>query len=133
MPATRDVTVARVYLVVLAIGVGGFAPLYGVAPSTTVPWLFGAPVDGDVLPQLFRATMGLYLAISALWLLGAWRPAWTRAALATAVAFNGGIALGRVAGLILDEFVALLALFGTFEAVMAIAGMVLIRRLGLRS
>jgi hypothetical protein len=72
--------------------------------------------------------MGLYLGLTLLWALGAGRASWTRPALAAAVAFNGGLAAGRLLGLTLDGWVPSLASFAAFEGSMALTGAWLLRR-----
>jgi hypothetical protein len=93
---------ARTYLIVSALGLVVVALTYGVAPSAVLPRVLDLTVEGTDLTHIFRAYMGLYLGMIALWVLGAFRPSVTRAAVIAEIAFMFGLALGRVLSIILD-------------------------------
>jgi hypothetical protein len=66
-------TSSRFYLLFSAAGLLPIALSYGIDPNQVLPkFLQIQPIDGDLL-HVFRAIMGLYLAIIILWLLGASR------------------------------------------------------------
>jgi hypothetical protein len=94
--------VARFYLIFSAVGLSAVALSYGVAPAAVLPNVLDLTVEGTDLTHIFRAIMGLYLAMIALWLLGACRPKFTRAAVIAEIAFMFGLAAGRVLSIILD-------------------------------
>ena len=63
-----------VFLVVTAMGLTPIALIYGIAPEKTLPWLFGIDVSGVDTRHIFKAFMGLYLALAGFWIAGAVRP-----------------------------------------------------------
>ncbi len=87
---------ARLYLLVSAAGLTAVALSYGVAPAAVLPQLLDIAVEGTDLTHVFRAIMGLYLGMIVLWVLGAFRPSLTRAAVIAEIAFMSGLAVGRV-------------------------------------
>lgn len=108
-----------------AIGLVPIALFYGLAPSITLPYLLGFPVEGLQQTHVFRAIMGLYLANVAFWISGALIPSLTRPALWALLVFMAGLASGRVISLLVDgtpNFVLLFFLgaeivFGTLAAI----------------
>jgi hypothetical protein len=72
---------AKFYLLFSAAGLFPIALSYGVAPAGVLPAVLDVAVEGTDLTHIFRAVMGLYLAMIVLWILGAFRPELTRAAL----------------------------------------------------
>ena len=90
---------------VLILGVIGLIPIalsYGVAPSASIPYLLGFPVEGVNQKHVFRAIMGLYLANAAFWLAGVLSPSLRVPALWTMVIFMAGLAAGRVLSILVD-------------------------------
>jgi hypothetical protein len=94
--------VARFYLIFSAVGLSAVALSYGVAPAAVLPKVLDLTVEGTDLTHIFRAIMGLYLGMIALWILGACRPKFTRAAVIAEIAFMLGLACGRVLSIIID-------------------------------
>lgn len=92
----------RGLLVAMAIGLTPIALSYGAAPQASLPWLYGIDVSDVPTRHVFRATMGLYLAMICLWVAGALRPAIRLPALWSLFVFTLGIALGRSLSLLLD-------------------------------
>ena len=72
----------KAYLWVSAIGLLPVALSYGVAPEFSLNWLFGIAVEVPNEAHVFRAIMGLYLAMVALWILGATKQRFERPAFA---------------------------------------------------
>ena len=96
-------TEARWYLLVSAVGLLPIALSYGINPSGLLPQLMDLQPTGTNIVHVFRAIMGLYLGMVALWLMGVWRGGVTlRAALISEVVFMGGLAAGRLLSLSLD-------------------------------
>ncbi len=120
---------ARLYLLVSAAGLTAVALSYGVAPATILPQLLDITVEGTDLTHVFRAIMGLYLGMIVLWVLGAFRPSLTRAAVMAEIAFMGGLAVGRVLSIVVDGMpsIALLGYTGV-EIAMAAWGMVVLKK-----
>ncbi len=120
---------ARLYLLVSAAGLTAAALSYGVAPATTLPHLLDITVEGTDLTHVFRAIMGLYLGMIVLWVLGAFRPSLTRAAVIAEIAFMCGLAVGRVLSLVVDGMpsIALLG-YTVVEIALAAWGMVVLKK-----
>ncbi len=120
---------ARLYLLVSAAGLTAVALSYGVAPATILPHLLDITVEGTDLTHVFRAIMGLYLGMIVLWVLGAFRPSLTRAAVIAEIAFMSGLAVGRVLSIVVDGMpsVALLGYTGV-EIALAAWGMIVLKK-----
>ena len=126
----RRLTSPRFYLLLSALGVAVIAVSYGAAPARVLPWLLDLDVESTNLRHVFRAVMGLYLAMAALWAAGATRPGLSHAALISEVVFMAGLAFGRIISWLADGtpaplFVAYLVL----ELVFAAWGVALLFRL----
>ncbi len=120
---------ARLYLLVSAAGLTAVALSYGVAPATVLPKLLDITVEGIDLTHVFRAIMGLYLGMIVLWVLGAFRPGLTRAAVIAEIAFMSGLAVGRVLSIVVDGMpsIALLGYTGV-EIALAAWGMLVLKK-----
>jgi hypothetical protein len=94
----------KLFLIVTAVGLTPIALSYGAAPGASLPYLFGLEVESLNLTHIFRAVMGLYLALVGFWLAGAFSPSLTVPALWSLVIFMFGLAGGRVLSLLLDGF-----------------------------
>ena len=81
-----------VFLLVAAAGLTPIALAYGLLPATTVPMLYGVEIDSVNIAHIFRAVMGLYLAMVIFWILGATREPLRFAALCSVAVFMGGLA-----------------------------------------
>ena len=90
------------FLVVAALGLTPIALAYGAAPSISVPALYGVAVDDVSTTHIFRAVMGLYLAMVVFWLMGARREPLRLPALYSVVVFMLGLAAGRAISLVVD-------------------------------
>jgi len=62
--------------------------------------------------NLLKAVMGLYLAFSALWILGLFKAKYFKAALTSNVFFMLGLSFGRVLSMTLDGIPSILFIFG---------------------
>lgn len=94
----------RVILLIASVGLCPIALSYGWAPRRMVPELFGFSADVVDAAHIFRALMGLYLAMIALWLTGFFVPRFTASALLSLVVFMLGLAAGRLLSFVLDGF-----------------------------
>jgi len=92
------------FLVFTALGLTPIALSYGLMPEKSLPWLFDIDASGRNTRHIFRAIMGLYLALVCFWLLGAANRKYREPALMSLVIFMLGLAIGRVASLIADGF-----------------------------
>jgi hypothetical protein len=95
-------SMARFYLIFSAAGLLLVALSYGVAPASDLPKVLDLTIEGTDLNHILRAIMGLYLGMIALWVLGAFRPDFTRAAVIAEIFFMLGLACGRVLSIIVD-------------------------------
>ncbi|MFN0098797.1 MAG: hypothetical protein ACKVS7_08995 [Gemmatimonadaceae bacterium] len=66
------------FLVFTAIGLVPIALGYGLIPSQSLVYLFAVPVESVNGAHIFRAVMGLYLALSTFWSVGAYRASLAR-------------------------------------------------------
>jgi hypothetical protein len=92
----------QIFLVVATAGLVPIALTYGADPGGILTPLFGFPVEGVNLTHIFRAVMGLYLALATLWLAGAALRRLRMPALWSLVTFMFGLAAGRALSLFLD-------------------------------
>ena len=123
-------TSSRFYLLFSAAGLLPIALSYGIDPNGILPkFLQIHPIGGDLL-HIFRAIMGLYLAIIVLWLLGAIRGGpLMRAALVSEIVFMSGLAAGRLLSLLLDGWPSpMLLVYTVAELVLAAWGVLCLKK-----
>lgn len=100
---TRDhQRLQSVFLVITAVGLTPIALIYGISPQRTLPWLFGIDAYGVDTRHIFKAFMGLYLALAGFWIAGAIKPDLRHPALWSLFIFMVGLAFGRILSLMLD-------------------------------
>ena len=75
---------------------------YGLSPKNVLPKFFDFHVESVDLKQTFRATMGLYLGMVALSVIGIFNPRHWRTATISTVFFMLGLAVGRIISLASD-------------------------------
>ena len=92
----------QIYLLVCAVGIIPIALSYGLAPQASLGFLFGLEVSAPNGVHIFRAVMGLYLALAVFWFVGFRSVALRQAAIWSAVVFMLGLAAGRVLSLLVD-------------------------------
>lgn len=109
-----DHRLQSVFLWVTAAGLTPIALIYGIAPEKTLPYLFGIDATGVDTGHIFKAFMGLYLALVGFWIAGAVRPKLRLSALWSLFIFMVGLALGRVFGLLVDGWPSGLLIFYLF-------------------
>ncbi|MEO6720071.1 MAG: DUF4345 domain-containing protein [Ferruginibacter sp.] len=96
---------------------------YGLFPNNILPNLFDFTIDSIDLTQMFRAIMGLYLGMVALWLTGIFNPYFWRAATIANVFFMFGLASGRIISLVVDGIPSILLCAGLLlELILALWG-----------
>jgi len=119
----------KAYLWVSAIGLIPIALSYGVVPELSLNWLFGISIDLPNETHIFRGVMGLYLALVMLWILGATNENYEHAAILSEVFFMSGLAVGRFLSLLVDGWPHwLLVNYLVLEAILAVAGIILLRQ-----
>jgi hypothetical protein len=122
-------SVARFYLIFSAAGLIAVALSYGVAPAVVLPKVLDLSVEGTDLTHIFRAVMGLYLGMIALWVLGAFRSNFTRAAVIAEIFFMIGLALGRVVSIIVDGVPSVLLIaYTVIEVTMGLWGILILKK-----
>ena len=109
-PATAQ-KAQQLFLLAMGLGLIPVALSYGAVPDISLPWLYGLPEPDPTTRHLFRAIMGLYLGMIALWIAGAFRPGLRMTALWTVFVFVTGIAAGRALSVALDGWPQPLLLF----------------------
>ena len=90
------------FLLVIAIGLMPVALSYGLLPERSLGLLFDVSVSNVNGTHIFRAIMGLYLALIAFWIIGAFKVEVRQAALYSLVVFMLGLAAGRALSLVVD-------------------------------
>lgn len=117
----------KLYLWVSAIGLIPIALSYGAAPHKSLSSLFNITVETTNHMHIFRAIMGLYFAMTIIWVLGAMREEFERPAILAAIVFMGGLAGGRAISIWLDGWPHfLLTSYGIVEIAMAAIGIMLL-------
>jgi Domain of unknown function (DUF4345) len=75
---------------------------YGISPGKTVKLLLGIDTTNSNLNQVFRASMGLYIGMASFWISAAFIANLWRAATLSSAFFFGGLAVGRIIGILSD-------------------------------
>jgi thiol:disulfide interchange protein len=75
---------------------------YGIAPDFTLPNFFDFKIETADLKNIFRAIMGLYMSMIALWVIGIFKSQYWLIATVTNVFFMSGLGFGRLISLVLD-------------------------------
>jgi hypothetical protein len=120
----------RFYLLFSAAGLIVVALSYGVAPAAVPPKVLDLSVEGTDLTHILRAVMGLYLGMIVLWVLGAFQPNFTRAAVIAEVFFMLGLAFGRVVSIIVDGVPSLLLVgYTVVEIALGLWGLLMLKKL----
>lgn len=91
-----------IFLIVAAFGLTPIALSYGYAPIVSLDYLFAIDATPVNVSHIFRAVMGLYLALVLFWLSGAMIQKYRLPALYSLVIFMLGLAAGRVLSLVVD-------------------------------
>src|SRR5450432_715555 len=94
-PATKTLQLKVSVVVILTVALG-----YGFYLNKIFPAVFDfVPATTD-LKNIFRATMGLYLAMVIVWIAGIIKERLWLTATISNIAFMGGLALGRIISLL---------------------------------
>ncbi len=89
-------------LLLAAIGLVPIALSYGAAPASSMGLLFDIDASSVNSSHVFRAVMGLYLALALFWLVGVRNATLRNPALWSLAVFMLGLAAGRGLSLLLD-------------------------------
>ena len=121
--------IRQMFLLVSAIGLLPIALSYGLIPQKSLSYLFDITVSDPNSIHIFRAVMGLYLALIIFWLIGAFKVQVRQAALYSLIVFMFGLAAGRILSLIIDGMPHwLLAVYLVLELVFGVLGILLIKK-----
>ena len=96
------ITKKNLHLIISAIILTTVSLAYGLSPNNILPKLFDFKVETIDLTHSFRATMGLYLGMAVLCVLGVFKSRQWRTATVSNVFFMFGLALGRTISLVVD-------------------------------
>ena len=122
---------SKAFLIITALGLAPVALSYGLVPEKSLSWLFGIDASSVDLRHIFRAVMGLYLAMIAFWIAGAFQTSLRVPALWSLVVFMTGLGLGRLLSLMVDGWPhPLLVVYLVLEIVFAAVGIWLLRAAG---
>lgn len=117
-----------IFLIVAAVGLTPIALSYGLVPDVSLQMLFGIDASDTNTRHIFRAVMGLYLALVIFWVAGARNEALRVPALWSLVVFMFGLAAGRAASLVVDGFPhPLLFVYLVLEVLFGFVGLRLLR------
>ena len=118
-----------VFLLVAACGLTPIALSYGVEPSVSLNYLFDIDASPTNVSHIFRAIMGLYIALVLFWLLGAFTKRYKLHALYSLMIFMFGLAVGRAVSLIIDGMPHwLLVVYLVLELGFGVVGIIMIQR-----
>ncbi|WP_214560486.1 DUF4345 domain-containing protein [Planktothrix agardhii] len=121
--------IRQIFLLVTAIGLTPIALSYGLVPQKSLSYLFDVSVSNINGSHIFRAMMGLYLALLSFWIVGAFRVQLRQAALYSLVVFMLGLALGRVLSLAVDGIPSWLLIgYLGLELIFGILGLILLKK-----
>jgi hypothetical protein len=121
---------ARFYLLFSAVGLTLVALSYGVAPADVLPKLMDVKIEGTDLTHILRAVMGLYLGMIVLWLIGAFRLEFTRAAVISEIFFMLGLAGGRLLSITVDGLPSILLIgYTAVEVALGVWGILILKKL----
>ncbi|NOH31720.1 DUF4345 domain-containing protein [Vibrio mediterranei] len=116
----------QIYLVVISVGLIPISMGYGLSPKKVLSKMFGFNVN-DNGAHIFRAVMGLYFGMIALWVIGIINPLYTNAAILASIFFMLGLASGRLLSFFYEGQVSLLLkVYFVLEVVIGVIGIILL-------
>jgi hypothetical protein len=121
--------IRQTFLIIAAIGLFPIALSYGLMPQKSLSFLFDISVSDPNGVHIFRAVMGLYIALILFWCTGAFTVQVRQAALYSLVVFMFGLAAGRVLSLIIDGMPHwLLVVYLVLDLSFGVIGLVLLKK-----
>ena len=118
------------FLIFVAAGVFPVALTYGVNPQVTLAYLYDIEVNSANLSNIFRAIMGLYIALNVFWIIGAFKKTLLLPAMWSLTIFMTGIGLGRMLSLFIDGIpYPAFILYMLLEFIFAIFGFFFIKKI----
>ena len=94
-PKNLHLTISAIIITVVSLA-------YGLFPDNILPRIFDFTIVSTDLKQVFRSTMGLYLGMVLLWVIGIFKSVHWRTATITNVVFMFGLSAGRIISLVID-------------------------------
>lgn len=94
--------IQSIFLLAAAAGLTPIALSYGLSPTASLGVMFNIDASPTNVTHIFRAVMGLYLALALFWAAGAFNDHYRLHALYSLVVFMLGLAAGRVLSLVID-------------------------------
>jgi len=129
MEKTNTSKLQKVFLIIAAVGLIPIALSYGIMPGQAMKFLFNFDVPNVNLENIFRAVMGLYLALIVFWFMGAFRVRYRVAAVYSLSVFMLGLAIGRIISIILDGIPHwLIIVYLLLELLFGAVGVILLRK-----
>ena len=121
--------IRQIFLLITGIGLIPIALSYGLLPQKSLSYLFDVSISNINGSHIFRAVMGLYLALLTFWIIGAFRVQLRQAALYSLIVFMFGLAIGRVLSLIIDGIPSwLLIAYLVVEVIYGTFGLILLKK-----
>ncbi len=104
MPSAQQkwLVAKNLHLITSVVIIMPVALAYGALPNIVLPELLNFSVTATDLANVFRAMMGLYMAMAAVWVTGIFIPKYWLAGTIANIVFMGGLAIGRIISLIID-------------------------------
>jgi len=119
----------KILLLIAAIGLFPIALSYGLVPEISLGYLYNISVTEVNHMHIFRAVMGLYLAMIIFWLMGAFKPHLRQTAVYSLIVFMFGLAAGRMISLLLDGVPNwLLIVYLVLEILLGVLGVMVLKK-----
>ena len=115
----------NLHLLISALIIVPVAIIYGLMPNGILENIFHIKIEGIELSSIFRALMGLYIAMAIFWIAGSIRSEFRTAATLSNVFFMSGLAIGRIVSIFLDGMPSYIFLAGLIvEILLAVWGII---------
>jgi hypothetical protein len=116
--------IKKAFLIFACVAVTIFGLCYGISPTWYAATFLGITDLNPNFAHILRAIGGLYLALAAFWLYGAFNDKYRDAGIVTAILFAGGLVAGRCVSLIGDgRPAAALLIYGVMEFAVVLIGL----------
>jgi Domain of unknown function (DUF4345) len=110
----------HLHLIISTILVVLVAFTYGVIPGKLLPMLFDFEVASTDMHNIFRAVMGLYIAMVIIWIAGITKPHLWKPATIVNIFFMSGLAAGRLISFAADGIPSLSLVIGFLVEVLLV-------------
>ncbi|UPR33744.1 DUF4345 domain-containing protein [Vibrio cyclitrophicus] len=114
----------NIFLLAASLGIFPVALTYGLFQHM----FFGIELNTIEMTNIFRATMGLYMAMGAFWLVAAFNTKYTLSALHSVIVFMSGLAIARIVSMLVDGTPNIILIgYTVIEAVIAFSGYIALK------